>query len=57
MRRYLALTRTELRLFRREAFSIVFVLAFPMMMMLLLSAVFGNDQVDATAVEKVILAW
>lgn len=57
MQRYLALTRTELRLFRREPFSIVFVLAFPLMMMLLLSAVFGNDQEDATAVENGILVW
>ena len=31
---YRALTRAELRLFRREPFSVVFVLAFPLMMML-----------------------
>jgi ABC-2 type transport system permease protein len=55
--RYLALTKAELRLFRREPFSIVFVLAFPLMMMLLLSAVFGNDQEDATAVENGMLVW
>ena len=55
--RYLALTKAELRLFRREPFSIVFVLAFPLMMMLLLSAVFGNDQEEATAVENGMLVW
>lgn len=57
IRRYLALTRAELRLFRREPFSIVFVLAFPLMMMLLLSAVFGNDQDEATAMENGMLVW
>ena len=57
MRGYLAMTRTELRLFRREPFSIVFVLAFPLMMMALLSAVFGNDQADAQAVENGMLVW
>ena len=36
MRGYLAMTRTEFRLFRREPFSVVFVLAFPLMMMVLL---------------------
>ena len=55
--RYLALTKAELRLFRREPFSVVFVLAFPLMMMLLLSAVFGNDQEEATAVENGMLVW
>lgn len=57
MRRYLALTKAELRLFRREPFSIVFVLAFPLMMMLLLSAVFGDDADEATAVENGMLVW
>lgn len=57
MRRYLALTKAELRLFRREPFSIVFVLAFPLMMMMLLSAVFGNDEADAGAVENGELVW
>ena len=57
MKRYLALTKAELRLFRREPFSIVFVLAFPLMMMLPLSAVFGNDQEEATAVENGLLVW
>jgi ABC-2 type transport system permease protein len=57
MRGYLAMTRAELRLFRREPFSIVFVLAFPFMMMALLSAVFGNDQADATDVENGMLVW
>ena len=47
MRGYLAMTRTEFRLFRREPFSVVFVLAFPLMMMMLLAAVFGNKQADA----------
>ena len=47
-RGYLALTRTEFRLFRREPFSVVFVLAFPLMMMVLLAAVFGSKQSDAT---------
>ncbi len=57
MRGYLAMTRSEFRLFAREPFSIVFVLAFPLMMMLLLSAVFGNDQADAQDVENGMLVW
>jgi ABC-2 type transport system permease protein len=57
MRGYLALTRAELRLFRREPFTIVFVLVFPLMMLMLLSAVFGNDQADATEVENGMLIW
>lgn len=57
MRGYLAMTRAEFRLFRREPFSIVFVLAFPLMMMALLSAVFGNDRADARDVENGILVW
>lgn len=57
MRGYLAMTRAEFRLFRREPFSIVFVLAFPLMMMALLSAVFGNDQADAQDVENGVLVW
>lgn len=57
MHGYLALTRAELRLFRREPFSIVFVLAFPLMMMTLLAAVFGNDQADAQEVENGMLIW
>jgi len=54
---YVAMTRAEFRLFRREPFSIVFVLAFPLMMMMLLSAVFGNDQADAQDVENGMLVW
>jgi len=57
MRGYLAMTRAEFRLFRREPFSIVFVLAFPLMMMALLSAVFGNDQADAQDIENGMLVW
>ncbi len=57
MRGFLAMTRAELRLFRREPFSIVFVLAFPLMMMLLLSAVFGNDPADAQDTENGMLVW
>jgi ABC-2 type transport system permease protein len=57
MKGYLAMARTELRLFRREPFSIVFVLAFPLMMMMLLSAVFGNDEADARDVENGMLVW
>lgn len=57
MRGYLAMTRAEFRLFRREPFSIVFVLAFPLMMMMLLSAVFGNDQANAQDVENGMLVW
>ncbi len=57
MHGYLAMTRAEFRLFRREPFSIVFVLAFPLMMMLLLSAVFGNDQADANDIENGMLVW
>lgn len=57
LRGYGALTRAEFRLFRREPFSIVFVLAFPLMMMALLSAVFGNDQADANDVENGMLVW
>lgn len=56
-RGYLAMTRAELRLFRREPFSIVFVLAFPLMMMMLLAAVFGNDQADANDMENGMLVW
>ena len=56
-RSYLAMTRAELRLFRREPFSIVFVLAFPLMMMMLLAAVFGNDEADAQDVENGMLVW
>lgn len=56
-RGYLALSRTELRLFRREPFSIVFVLAFPLMMMMLLAAVFGNEQADANDIENGMLVW
>lgn len=57
MHGYLAMTRAEFRLFGREPFSIVFVLAFPLMMMLLLSAVFGNDEADADDVENGMLVW
>lgn len=57
MNGYVALTRTEMRLFRREPFSIVFVLAFPLMMMMLLAAVFGNDQANADDVENGMLVW
>ena len=57
MHGYLAMARAEFRLFRREPFSIVFVLAFPLMMMALLSAVFGNDQADADDVENGMLVW
>jgi ABC-2 type transport system permease protein len=57
MKGYYAMARAELRLFRREPFSIVFVLAFPLMMMMLLSAVFGNDQADAFDVENGMLVW
>lgn len=54
---YTMMARTELRLFRREPFSIVFVLAFPLMMMMLLAAVFGNDQAAAGDVENGMLVW
>jgi ABC-2 type transport system permease protein len=57
MRGYLAMTETEFRLFRREPFSVVFVLAFPLMMMMLLAAVFGGDQADARDVENGMLVW
>jgi ABC-2 type transport system permease protein len=57
MRGYFAMSRAEFRLFRREPFSIVFVLAFPLMMMTLLSAVFGNDQADAQDIENGRLVW
>ncbi len=57
MRGYLAMTRSELRLFRREPFSIIFVLAFPLMMMLLLAAVFGNHQADARKMQNGMLVW
>jgi len=52
MHGYLAMTRTEFRLFRREPFSVVFVLAFPLMMMVLLAAVFGNKQADAHKIQN-----
>jgi ABC-2 type transport system permease protein len=54
---YGAMTRTEFRLFRREPFSVVFVLAFPLMMMVLLAAVFGNKQADAHDVQNGMLVW
>ena len=54
---YLAMTRTEFRLFRREPFSVVFVLAFPLMMMVLLAAVFGNKQSDAHKIQNGMLIW
>lgn len=54
---YLAMTRTEFRLFRREPFSVVFVLAFPLMMMVLLAAVFGNKQADAGELQNGMLVW
>jgi ABC-2 type transport system permease protein len=54
---YRAMTRTEFRLFRREPFSIVFVLAFPLMMMVLLAAVFGSKQADARKVQNGMLIW
>ncbi len=57
MRGYVAMTRSEFRLFRREPFSVVFVLVFPLMMMVLLAAVFGNNQADATEMENGILVW
>ncbi len=57
MHGYVAMTRAEFRLFRREPFSIVFVFAFPLMMMMLLSAVFGDDQADAQSVENGMLVW
>jgi len=57
MRGYLAMTRAEARLFRREPFSIVFVLAFPLMMMVLLAAVFGNKQADARKIQNGMLIW
>jgi ABC-2 type transport system permease protein len=54
---YRAMTRAEFRLFRREPFSVVFVLAFPLMMMVLLAAVFGNKQADAGEVQNGMLVW
>jgi ABC-2 type transport system permease protein len=57
MRGYTAMTRTELRLFRREPFLVVFVLAFPLMMMVLLAAVFGNKQADAGDIQNGMLVW
>ena len=54
---YLAMTRTEFRLFRREPFSVVFVLAFPLMMMLLLAAVFGNKPADAHKIQNGMVVW
>jgi ABC-2 type transport system permease protein len=54
---YVAMTRTEFRLFRREPFAVVFVLAFPLLMMLLLAAVFGNHPADAYQVKDGMLVW
>jgi ABC-2 type transport system permease protein len=54
---YRAMTRAELRLFRREPLSVVFVLAFPLMMMMLLAAVFGNRQADARDIQNGMLTW
>jgi ABC-2 type transport system permease protein len=57
MHGYFAMTRTEFRLFRREPFSVVFVLAFPLMMMTLLAAVFGSKQADAHKTQNGMLIW
>ncbi|WP_236654712.1 ABC transporter permease [Streptacidiphilus anmyonensis] len=57
MHGYLAMSRTEFRLFRREPFSVVFVLAFPLMMMVLLAAVFGNNQAKAGEIQNGMLVW
>jgi ABC-2 type transport system permease protein len=57
VRGYLALTGSELRLFLREPFAVVFVLVFPIMMMLLLAAVFGNDPAEAQEMEDGMLIW
>lgn len=57
MHGYLAMTRTEFRLFRREPFSVIFVLAFPLMMMMLLAAVFGNSRADAHQIQNGMLIW
>ncbi|WP_296604284.1 ABC transporter permease [Nocardioides sp.] len=57
MRGYLTMTSTELRLLLREPFSVVFVLVFPLMMMLLLAAVFGSDEADARDMENGMLVW
>ena len=54
---YRAMTRTEFRLFRREPFSVVFVFAFPLMMMLLLAAVFGNKPADAHKIQNGMVVW
>jgi ABC-2 type transport system permease protein len=54
---YIAMTRSEFRLFRREPFSVVFVLAFPLMMMVLLAAVFGNKQADVHKIQNGMLVW
>jgi ABC-2 type transport system permease protein len=54
---YVAMTRSEFRLFRREPFSVVFVLVFPLMMMVLLAAVFGNKQADAHKIQNGMLIW
>ncbi len=51
------MTSTEFRLFRREPFSVVFVLAFPLMMMVLLAAVFGNNRADAEKIQNGMLIW
>jgi len=53
---YLAMTRTEFRLFRREPFPVFFVLAFPLMMMLM-AAVFGNNRADAGKIQNGMLIW
>ena len=57
MKGYLALSKTEIKLFLREPFSIIFVLVFPIMMMLLLSSVFGNDPENAQDMENGMLVW
>ena len=57
LRGYVAMTRSELRLFRREPFSVVFVLAFPLMMMVLLASVFGNKQSDAHKIQNGMVIW
>lgn len=57
LRGYRAMTVSELKLFLRDPFALIFVLVFPLMMMLLLAAVFGNDAEEAQAMENGILVW
>lgn len=46
MRGFPTLTWTEFKLFMREPFAVFFTLAFPLMLLFIFGAIFGNDPLD-----------